>query len=51
MVEGSKCLCAVEHLCAEGVCRGGACGCLVGNVYIDLSFGVNFEWGSVAVRV
>ena len=25
-------VCVVECLCAEGVRRGGACGCLVGNV-------------------
>ena len=32
VVEGTKCLCVEEHLCVEGVCRGGAHGCLVGDV-------------------
>ena len=42
MVEYSECLCVVECLCLEGDYWGGACGCLVGNVYIE--FGVWIEF-------
>ena len=38
-------VCVLLSICVEGVCRGGACVCLVGDVWIEF-----VVWSGVAVR-